>query len=537
MPLPILPLEVWLEILDVACLMDMNVPTVLSQTTKKLREVSRFHRYHSVKLQGHEQLLAFEKQYSGVPEESRSIINLLVTLPCLASIAYDGDGPDGGLPGMDIADDGKDSSYESSMADGEEDSKMDVDFEDSSSAPSELGDSVDDLDYGDMSTEEFWDLKREIEDIPSLLKQVPIPESLKSPALSLNAVIIWGDTLQSNDIGGRDLSQISHLSTYHHRGPQTEYKVFSALRRILELASSSLKQFALFWEPQCDFNVDALFPVLPMLQSLAVFEPNISSTYTAVKMMHQKFAAFPRLFPALRRIDVSEVVAQHWASTLLMALTDAPSLQFATLPCILVEAMLEYGLLLRLLPRSRSDLPSSHASTSASLVPLLSTTHRTTIIDSRPTPSRCTQASSNREALYNGVTVGARPQAPKCSPLSSDDLANGTLVRATLEPYSCKIHETQSMRPHGRRGDKHDRRRGGHQQQTNLRPSPSSITHSFDRCAAPPLRRVYQATQLFQDPTTRLLLSYGSQARASHRLLPQTSGRPGHTAPPTRPAP
>ncbi|KAJ3541832.1 hypothetical protein NMY22_g3734 [Coprinellus aureogranulatus] len=339
-----------------ACLMDMNVPTALSQTTKILREVSRFHRYHSVKLQGHEQLLAFEKQYSGVPEESRNVVNLLVTLPCLVSVAYARDGP-----GMGIADDEMDSTYESSVADSDSDGTMDIDSDNGSidSSPSSgSGESDDDLEYEDMSTEETQDLRDEVKDIPTLLQQVPIPVNLQSPTLGLNSVMVWSDTLQPSDIGGRNLSQLHHLSTYQHRVPQTEFKVFSALRRILERASSSLKQFALFWEPRCDFNVDALFPVLPRLQSLAVFEVNqrTRSTYIAVKMIHQKFTAFPRLFPAVRRIDVNEIAAPHWASTLLMALTDAPSLQFATLPCKLVKAMLEYRLLLRLLPRSLRTL-------------------------------------------------------------------------------------------------------------------------------------------------------------------------------------
>ena len=120
MPLPVLPLEVWLEILETACLMDMKVPIVLSEATRELRSISRFHWFHSVKITDEEQLLAFERRFSSAPQGIRKITHLLVVLPSLLENASNED--------EDEADDATDSLYTPSSTDSDDEEMPEIDL-------------------------------------------------------------------------------------------------------------------------------------------------------------------------------------------------------------------------------------------------------------------------------------------------------------------------------------------------------------------------------------------------------------------------
>ncbi|TEB22070.1 hypothetical protein FA13DRAFT_1741265 [Coprinellus micaceus] len=329
MPIPVLPLEVWLEILEVACLMDTKVPIALSEATRELRNISRFHRFHSVKIDDEEKLLAFEKQFSFVPEDIRRITNLLVILPSLLETAYTDEG--------DEADDSTDASYASSSTHSDNEG---TESDDGSHAPSL--DSEDELEYEELSTEEYLELRDEDK---SLAHLIAVTQILPSFRMGAGPRFYWTGTLHPSDVGGKDLSQLGHLASYKMRVMDRELDVYSALRRVLEIASGSLKQFSLYWEPHCDFNIDALFPVLPNIQRLTIFEGRAINQDTIHTILQQKFAPFPPLFPSLLEFNISNIYSSNWGGTSIHALKSSTTLRSVSLPCKLVQAMLEFGLL------------------------------------------------------------------------------------------------------------------------------------------------------------------------------------------------
>lgn len=329
MPLPELPLEIWHEIIELACLLDIKTPLVLSQSTRELRDISRFHRYHSVKIDGHEQLLAFDKQILSAHKESQNIVHLLVVLPSLEGFAFADEDENLSDASIDSS-----STYEpSSEGCSDEDESTTASYSSSSKSDtaSELGDTEDELEYGDLSAEEVVSLREEVRDLPQVVRPLPVLAAFPAPA----TVLIWADSpLHPTAVGGQDISRLDHLLKYNRRISDLEFQVYSALRRVLQYASPSLTQFSLFWEPHCDFTIEALFPVLPNLRNLAVFEGWRSNSYTAHKVLEQEFAPFPTLFPSLRGLDVNSIRAPNWAGTLLQAVRGISSMRFIMLPCV-----------------------------------------------------------------------------------------------------------------------------------------------------------------------------------------------------------
>lgn len=329
MPLPRLPLEIRLEIIELACLMDMNTQIVLSQTTRELRDISRFHRYHSVKIHGHEQLLAFEKQFSSAHEDSRSVVHLLVILPPLTKAAYADEDDNLSDASMDSS-----SSYKTSWDDSDEDEHaMDLDSGSSEShASSDSWDTADEMEFAEMSEEEIVELREETRDIARVLRDVPMAEAMNG------VTFVWADSpLHPMDVGGQDLSRLDHLSTYSKRVCDLEFAVYSALRRVLEYASASLTHFSLFWRPHCDFTIEALCPALPKLRYLAVFEHRPTNNYTAHQILQQEYASFSTPFPALVHFDVNSIWSTNWGGTILRAAEHVPTICSMTLPCKIVR--------------------------------------------------------------------------------------------------------------------------------------------------------------------------------------------------------
>src|SRR5688572_10271037 len=87
-PFPEFPLEIWLQIFDYACNDDGTSSRSLSIASRALRDVSQYHRYHSVLVSGWEQLLLFEAQFNRERDELKGIVNLYVHIPELYTVAY-----------------------------------------------------------------------------------------------------------------------------------------------------------------------------------------------------------------------------------------------------------------------------------------------------------------------------------------------------------------------------------------------------------------------------------------------------------------
>ncbi|KAF5340988.1 hypothetical protein D9611_006078 [Ephemerocybe angulata] len=106
-------------------------------------------------------------------------------------------------------------------------------------------------------------------------------------------------------IHGQDLSRLKETPSPL---AQLEYKVFSALRRVLELSAHSLVVFTLCWQPSSSIYLEAVVPVLPKLQNLAIYKQAIAQELVApvrYKLKLERMSPVPRLFPALNQFTFS----------------------------------------------------------------------------------------------------------------------------------------------------------------------------------------------------------------------------------------
>jgi hypothetical protein len=82
-----------------------------------------------------------------------------------------------------------------------------------------------------------------------------------------------------------------------------EFPVYSALRRLLTACAPTLESLFLSWKPISTFFLEALFPVLPVLQNLSWrrVEYNCHKFQTSVRC--ERKGKHPILFPALQVLD------------------------------------------------------------------------------------------------------------------------------------------------------------------------------------------------------------------------------------------
>ncbi|KAF6760852.1 hypothetical protein DFP72DRAFT_881580, partial [Ephemerocybe angulata] len=336
-----LPVELWLHIFDYACSDDGTTARSLGRVSRYIREVSRFHRHHSVVIRNWSQLLAFERSYSAAPEEQRNIRNLYIHLPEMYGAAYpkeswfedeESDLDSSYVPSdeeEDSVDGGAQEEHDAAAENGEqEDVEDDVDrldaklgkldlnlAEGSGDArpeeyPSRSGDGHEVTVEADAEKASLYDEDTDSDGEYLLEEQDYDRGSDYTPSEILDFIedstaIFDRSISEPLPIHGQDLSRLKETPSPL---AQLEYKVFSALRRVLELSAHSLVVFTLCWQPSSSIYLEAVVPVLPKLQNLAIYKQAIAQELVApvrYKLKLERMSPVPRLFPTLNQFTFS----------------------------------------------------------------------------------------------------------------------------------------------------------------------------------------------------------------------------------------
>ncbi|KAF6742743.1 hypothetical protein DFP72DRAFT_743875, partial [Ephemerocybe angulata] len=256
------PVEIWHRIFEYACSDNGTTSLSLSEASRSLRGLSRRYRYHSVMIVSWKMLLRFEAHFCSLhplAEERRYTTNLFVSLPDLCSDAY----PEGhvGFEALLMEQPDRTRTYK-------------PDDEDEGMSSEDVG-----YEMQAISEEERQELAEEIEDIQ------------RSAA-------------KNRLFHGQDLSQLSIDSSALGK---LEYKTYSALRRLLDAAAPSLITFTFCWYPAAYIYLEAVVPILPKLQWLALYvgkpEWQCGRYHTPTEYLLRDCAA-PNLFPALRQLRI-----------------------------------------------------------------------------------------------------------------------------------------------------------------------------------------------------------------------------------------
>ncbi|KAJ2927788.1 hypothetical protein H1R20_g9307, partial [Candolleomyces eurysporus] len=331
--LPDLPLELWHRILSFTCTegdddLNCNTPLALSRTCRALRRVSRYHRYHSVTIRGWEHLLAFEEQLNshststGRPGEETlalidnhneglravghsGIVHLNVEIEELRGVAYpDGDedvdedtSDDTYVPSSDSEEEGDEDMKEGNEdADGDENDELDgpcgsesldaLGVQSSGSEDDEVDDSEDDEDA--LMEEQAHDFA-EISDF-ELAEFVSDAEAI---AEEKHVSLLDSEAqLLSHLQGGRPTALA-----------RIEFRVFSALRRLLLACAPTLEVLTLRWKPRSTFFLEAVFPTLPRLRRL-IWDSDKEGCRKMTPISCERETPAPVVFPVLQHLDI-----------------------------------------------------------------------------------------------------------------------------------------------------------------------------------------------------------------------------------------
>lgn len=306
-----LPLEIWLQMLDEVCIGDDGrTGLALSRTSRGLRELSRGHRYRTISIKDHQQLIAFEEYSHSVPEDLQKMLNLHICIEALYDVAYP---PDSWVP-SEAASDDEDYQYSEPDAESSE-------SEGSSSVYDEDSESVM-YEYRDLTQDELDDLSRDVEWFTSV-----------TPSLGTNGEDLLFPSLDFAN--GEDESCL--LAAARSSLGQLEHQVYGALRRLLQVVAPTLQTLALSWNPWHTFQVDAVFPVLPQLRYLAVVASDMEplSNSQLYRTPIQRPTPLPNLFPVLKTLvlDKWEVsIDAHGSQAVDPVLNSLPCITNLTLP-------------------------------------------------------------------------------------------------------------------------------------------------------------------------------------------------------------
>ncbi|KAJ2915538.1 hypothetical protein MD484_g4860, partial [Candolleomyces efflorescens] len=293
--LPDLPLELWHRILNFTCTEDSDfscAPSLaLSRTCHTLHHVSRYHRFHSVTLRGWKQLCAFEEYFKsnkkppGSPEEGLAvghggIVHLNIKIENLWVVAY----PEHEDKG-DESDTSDDSYILSGSEDGDED-HVDDDGEDDGrgSFIEGEGDQTDEerLEFSELSELEAQELAYDAADLAKD-ELGPLPSLADGSPQVLSSLLDGRPTAIS----------------------RVEFRVYSALRRLLEACAPTLQVLTLSWIPIRTFFPEAVIPVLPTLRVLRWSWRQHDYHHRFPELSASaRGADIPILFPTLQRLEV-----------------------------------------------------------------------------------------------------------------------------------------------------------------------------------------------------------------------------------------
>lgn len=251
-----IPLELWKEILDLACLDGGTTARSLSFVSHRINEISRGHLYYSIKTDTVDQLLNLEKQMSKRKENGGNLVTrslcIILPKPFMEEVFAEGSyAPE---------DDSEDEDYDPSLSPGGTDSEDSFASDEISISASEL-------------EELYSDPDRELETYQTL-------SSLSDLANSTNAI------------------------------EQFEYRAFGAIRRLLEACADKLEIFSLYFKPSRLIRHDILFPPLPRLRHLSIYLAGIKS-YCSWSMSRDP--SLENMYPSLLVLRMlGLVVSSRW---------------------------------------------------------------------------------------------------------------------------------------------------------------------------------------------------------------------------------
>ncbi|TEB22069.1 hypothetical protein FA13DRAFT_1799180 [Coprinellus micaceus] len=282
-----IPLELWLEIADLACNDDGTTARVLSRTSRHFRQIPEHRRYRTVRIIGWKQLVSFEHMFLGRDHSLRRMVNLYVEIPSLFKVAY----PEWTFEPEDEP--GNDSLHVQKTV------TMDVRMKISR--------------YGELSELERYDLRKDLlqdseeyqADDPSVPPRFPSCEHLKLSNLPAKSAVGYLESM-----------------------------VLTAPGPILEHSAGSLEVFTLYWEPFHDLRPEAILPALPKLRSLSIYRAGDFGVTDLFLKSHQ-LPLFQR-YPSLQRLDLNSTETKYWDGTMAASLADLP-LRYIILPCPLAR--------------------------------------------------------------------------------------------------------------------------------------------------------------------------------------------------------
>ncbi|KAF6747360.1 hypothetical protein DFP72DRAFT_1075402 [Ephemerocybe angulata] len=292
-PVYLCPPEVWCQILDMACLDDGFTARSLSETSRRLREVSADYLYSSIKIESTSQLLKLEEQLLcpqvgpvGGVEGSLKTRFLCIILPVdIPAEVYTEE--------TWVEEEGSedDSNYLWEQSDSESEEETTTD------ASSEISDSSSSWETRSLQAEEIDELVQE--------------------AVGLR------EDLEANPLIGDNISELPELLRLQVTlADRRQYQVYKAIRRLLDACSGSLEVFTLYHFPNPPIPHDVYIPRLPRLRHLTISFPYSSRIHLKMRRVPEVDYSTSPLFPALRvlRLLGANFYDTHWLNYLVSSI-------------------------------------------------------------------------------------------------------------------------------------------------------------------------------------------------------------------------
>ncbi|RXW11412.1 hypothetical protein EST38_g14442, partial [Candolleomyces aberdarensis] len=236
--------EIWDRILDIVCLDDGSTARSLSLVSRQIHHLSRSHLYYAVKVDSVNQLLKLEDQISkSIPNSMKGNGYFLKTrFMCIT------------LPTSFFTEAYPKESFVSERIPGDTPYRPWEDGTESDDGSWDIS-SLSDVESDDDGANSHHD-----QDEQSLREELEaeLADIMNDPAC--------------NNLGGTTISSLSELLTYPKFSLRDlAYRVYSALRRLLEACADTLEVFSLYFNPQTMIPQELFNLPLPKLQRLSIY--------------------------------------------------------------------------------------------------------------------------------------------------------------------------------------------------------------------------------------------------------------------------
>ncbi|KAJ2919105.1 hypothetical protein MD484_g1354, partial [Candolleomyces efflorescens] len=272
--------EIWAQILDTACLDDGSTARSLSLVSRQIHYLSRSHLYYAIKVDSVPQLLKLDDQISkSIPDSMKGDGYFLKTrFLCIGSSkplfneAYPEetfvpeDDPDGtSYPGSsDDESDSDDSDDASDLGSSDDDSYNSEDNTSWISIDTLEPDHDADSGSDDDATGRFYGQEEDSEDEQDLQEELEaeLADITNDPACK--------------SLGRVKISSLSELLKHPNLSSLEGliYRVYSAIRRLLDACAETLEIFSLYFLPWKLLSPELFIPPLPKLHRLSVYVPD-----------------------------------------------------------------------------------------------------------------------------------------------------------------------------------------------------------------------------------------------------------------------